>query len=198
MSIFHIHKFKTAKEKWVVGREIITGKTNPYHDGLKDNCLSFTNADDGEKVTFDYFFSHLAKMQSKQIVDLVTAAQATAKENYHRELLFEKVRAENAPDLPSRLKCLYASESFAGINGWLKFVQDNSRCHPFERTGYEIVELRPSANTKIFKTQDGALWGVENLSEAELIERAKSYWSASCVGMEELLLEGQYVVVNVF
>ncbi|MND97096.1 hypothetical protein D3C80_894060 [compost metagenome] len=197
MSIFHIHKFKKAKEKWAIGHEVTTGKTNPYHDGLKDNCLSFTDADSGQIITFDDFFRYIAQQQSKDVIGLVTAIRAKAIENYKRELLFEKVRSETFTQLPSRLKCLYASDSLESISGWLKYVHDNSRCHPSAQVSYEIVELSPLTNTKIFRTQDAAVWECEKLSGIELIDRAASYWNASCGGREELLLEGRFRVIDV-
>lgn len=197
MSIFHIHKFKNANEKWDVGHEISTKNTNPHHDGLESNCISFINSDGGELIRFDDFDKYLAPRYPQDIIDKVNKIRDNAINQLEIELIFEGVRKKLFPELPSRLKCLYATDSLENIDDWVKDVVDNRKIHHSQWMKYEIVELSPLENTKIFKTKDDAIYRCENLNPSEIIRRAQSYWRAECGGKEELLLEGTLKVVKV-
>lgn len=110
-----------------------------------------------------------------------------------RELALEDVRQKIFPDYPSRMNCLYVSETLAEANEWAKFFAG------IGRPTYSIVKLEVDGNyfvgdaTKCF---DGTVDKQEN------IRLAKTYWenkdsNANNQSICEMLVDGNIKVIEV-
>lgn len=110
-----------------------------------------------------------------------------------RELALEEVRQKKYPQYPSRMGCLYVSESFEEAERWGKFFAE------IGRPTYHIVKLDIQGNcfagdaTKCFKGQ---------LSKEENLRLAELYWeckvdSENPQTVRELLVNGQMTVVEI-
>lgn len=104
-----------------------------------------------------------------------------------REYEFERVRASEFPDLPSRMRCLWMTDKSL-ISHWNQRLDDreNKRL------------LRVSAHGKIHRANEGFL-PVEVKPMAELQELARAYWRGEDheKGKFELLLEGSMTILEV-
>ncbi len=105
----------------------------------------------------------------------------------------EEVRQKKYPQYPSRMGCLYVSETFAEAEKWGEFFAE------IGRPTYHIVKLDVKGNmfvgdaTKCFK---GRLVKEENLKLAEL------YWEGNVETENsktvcEILVNGQITVVEI-
>lgn len=109
-----------------------------------------------------------------------------------RELALEEVRQKNYPQYPSRMSCLYVSETLEEAERWGEF---------FARIGrptYHIVKLEVKGNcfigdaTKCFKGQT---------DKEENLALAKAYWESEQTDVKnevcEMLVDGQITVVEI-
>ena len=110
-----------------------------------------------------------------------------------RELALEEVRQEKYPQYPSRMGCLYVSETLEEAEKWGQFFAE------IGRPTYRIVKLDIQGNcfigdaTKCFK---GKLNKEENLRLAEV------YWKSGMdtenqKAIREMLVNGQITVVEI-
>lgn len=110
-----------------------------------------------------------------------------------RELALEEVRQKKYPQYPSRMGCLYVSQTFEEAERWGDFFAQ------IGRPTYHIVKLDVEGNcfvgdaTKCFK---GCLSKEENLKLAE------AYWEREAdadnqQAVREMLVDGQITVVEI-
>lgn len=110
-----------------------------------------------------------------------------------RELALERVRQSKYPDYPSRMACLYVSQTLAEAEQWGEF---------FARIGrptYSIVKLSIRGGcfmgdaTRCFRGQ---------LFEEENLKLAESYWDnpmteGNARGIREMLVDGEITVLEI-
>ena len=110
-----------------------------------------------------------------------------------RELALEEVRQKKYPQYPSRMGCLYVSESLEEAEKWGKFFAE------LGRPTYHIVKLDIKGNcfvgdaTKCFKGQ---------LSKEENFRLAEDYWKSSIdtenkQTVREMLVNGKITVTEI-
>lgn len=196
MNFYHIHKFRNSSDAWYLGQEITSIDINPYFRSLISNCESFCDTDSNELVRFDDFY-RMVDHYRLEVIQHVRGLQKKHIENLERELVFECVRNRMFPKLPSRIRCLYTSDSLVNSKYWLSNVIGTSKNSSEGEYSYQIVEITVSDNTKIFRTNDSALWDCSGLSKAGLVRRAFNYWNAKGDGQVEWLIEGDFKVVNI-
>lgn len=106
-----------------------------------------------------------------------------------RELVFEEVRKELNPNLPSRLKCLYVCKTKNEIKDWINI---------FSRTNkkdFQIVKLKLTGN--IF-TGDASFILRQNISLNRKKKQAKMYWNGEKKdNINEYLFIGTAVVEDI-
>lgn len=110
-----------------------------------------------------------------------------------RELAMEQVREENFPQYPSRMACLFVSETLAEAEGWAAFFAND--CH---RPTYHIVKL--IVHGRVFAGDacncfDGTPDKARNLALAE------NYWrngpNDEGRPVKELLVDGDIEVAEI-
>ena len=110
-----------------------------------------------------------------------------------RELALEAVRKEKYPDFPSRMGCLYVSETFEEAEKWGNYFAE------LGRPTYSIVKLEIEGKcfvgdaTKCFKGQ---------LDKQENIRLANLYWESKLdmsdgSYIKEMLVDGQITVIEI-
>ncbi|MCK4661235.1 MAG: DUF2441 domain-containing protein [Bacteroidales bacterium] len=104
-----------------------------------------------------------------------------------QEEIFEKVRLEKFPDLPSRQKCLWIC-SLDDLPKWLKI---------FKGSENKILKIRVTG--KIHKT-DGLLIDSDTYFINEFEKRAIDYWTGKIEHKDEIefLFHGDLEVLNVY
>lgn len=110
-----------------------------------------------------------------------------------RELAMEEVRAKSYPQYPSRMACLYVSETLAEAEEWAAFFARDCR-----RPTYHIVKLIAYGNVfagDACSCFDGTADKAQNLALAE------KYWqsspSAGARPVKELLVDGDIEVAGI-
>ncbi len=110
-----------------------------------------------------------------------------------RELALEEIRQKKYPKYPSRMGCLYVSETFEEAESWGKFFAE------IGRPTYDIVKLNVNGNcfvgdaTKCFKGQ---------LSKSENLKLAEIYWENNAdtenfQAIREILVNGEITVLEI-
>jgi len=110
-----------------------------------------------------------------------------------RELALEEVRQKKYPQYPSRMGCLYVSETLEEAEQWGKFFVE------IGRPTYHIVKLKVEGNcfvgdaTKCFKGQP---------SKEENLRLAEIYWESKAddfnpQAVREMLVNGHITVVEI-
>ncbi len=110
-----------------------------------------------------------------------------------RELALEEIRQKKYPQYPSRLGCLYVSETFEEAESWGKFFAE------IGRPTYNIVKLDVKGNSftgdanKCFKGQ---------LSKEENLRLAEVYWENNAdennsQQIREMLVDGEITVLEI-
>lgn len=108
-----------------------------------------------------------------------------------RELALEKIRSEKYPDYPSRMACLYVSETLNEANKWFEYFVG------LGRPTYQIVKLKVNGNVfygDAEKCFDGKLTEKENLI------LAKKYWENKTLNensITEMLVDGDIEVIEI-
>lgn len=110
-----------------------------------------------------------------------------------RELALEKIRKEYYPTYPSRMSCLYVSESLAEAEKWAElFVNWN-------RPTYSIVKLKVTGN--IFVGDANNCFDA-TIDENQNLSLAHKYWlnmpnTQKCPPIKEFLVDGDIEVIEI-
>lgn len=107
-----------------------------------------------------------------------------------REVVVEMVRKEEYPEYPSRLSCLYASNTYEDALKW-KTLFDS-----YNRRVLQIVKLRVIGNS--FEGDGNLLPKDDGVSFSKKIEQARCYWKGNDENeLPELLINGIIEVVEI-
>ena len=107
-----------------------------------------------------------------------------------RELIVEMVRLQKYPSYPSRLNCLYVSETYEDISKWIKIFET------YKRNILQIVKLKSNGN---YFSGNGELLPKEDATSFEKkINQANEYWkNEGNTTLPEVLLDGEIEVVEI-
>lgn len=158
----------------------------------------------GQKIIFDESHHSGVYQRVQEKIEIVNKIYANPSEynadelEYRtsvalRELALEEVRQKKYPHYPSRMSCLYASETFEEAENWGKFFAQ------IGRPTYCIVKLEVKGNCFIgnaTKCFDGQTDKEENLRLAEI------YWESKSDNSDErpiyeMLVDGHITVVEI-
>lgn len=106
---------------------------------------------------------------------------------YLREVIWENVRSDEFPELPSRQRCLWLIPTLEGVKYWLERMKPSA---------YQV--LRVQVTGRIHRANEVYLLG-DSEPMSETIENARLYWSGSFPegGQEEILFEGRVKVIEI-
>lgn len=158
----------------------------------------------GQKIIFDESHHSGVYQRVQEKIEIVNKIYANPSEynadelEYRtsvalRELALEEVRQKKYPHYPSRMSCLYASETFEEAENWGKFFAQ------IGRPTYCIVKLEVKGSCFIgnaTKCFDGQTDKEENLRLAEI------YWESKSDNSDErpiyeMLVDGHITVVEI-
>ena len=107
-----------------------------------------------------------------------------------RELVVEMIRLKKFPNYPSRLNCLYVSESYEDIIKWKQIFES------YKRNIVQIVKLNANGN---YFAGDGDLLPKEDaISLDKKINQAITYWeNKSIPTLPEVLIDGDIEIVQI-
>lgn len=107
-----------------------------------------------------------------------------------RELALEEVRKEKFNEYPSRLSCLYTSQTYEEAEKWADLFVD------LGRPTYNIVKIRSNGN--IFKGNANKCFRATT-SKEENKKLALQYWEKQCEedGICEVLVDGEIEIIEV-
>lgn len=110
-----------------------------------------------------------------------------------RELALEEVRKEKYPEYPSRMSCLYVSESFEEAERWAEYFMK------LGRPVYSIVKLKIHGNKFIGDAEKCFKASVNRQNNLKLAER---YWqnrfdADGKTPVKEILVDGDIEVVEI-
>ncbi len=138
--------------RFEVGGKYIVGRTyNPFFD------------------YFNYFEAPLSELSK----DSATSSLFLTYERYVNELIFEDVRKEFFPELPSRQKCLWLIPNMVDINQSMQYWQD----HLPKDKNLQLLKL--SCTGKLF-IADATFLDKTTLGNFDVYrKRAFNYWSGN-------------------
>lgn len=109
-----------------------------------------------------------------------------------REIAMEKIRKNEFPNYPSRLKCMFLTDSKEECLKALKIFYQKGHGEYFQAVAVRV-------NGNVFYSKDVAI-GREGLSYAEYLDKSKRYWSQnqdSNSKLQEILFEGDAEIVEI-
>ena len=107
-----------------------------------------------------------------------------------REVIVEMVRLQEYPEYPSRLSCLYATNSYEDVLKWKELFET------YNRKVLQIVRLRVDGHS--FEGDGNLLPREDGVPFDTKIEQAKKYWQGNVHSeLPELLIDGKIEVVEV-
>ena len=180
---FHIHRIGKYSDMWKIGQKFNIAQRicNPFYQycveysrtfdgkGLHASVTDFFTADDEYRQKNMERFSKFVTDATKEILLL------------ERELIFEDVREEFFPTLPSRQSCLWACDRIA-LDHWWKTL---------DKPSHKIFKLGLTGNAH---TADARYVGGFDIPTANTFRAlAFNYWSGSNGSKkdeEEILFEG--------
>jgi len=192
---YHIHRVDERCVAWQPGMLISVdkGRVNFYHDYYNHRAWKwFAPGDTRERhlVAALEYFLNLPKEQKRDSYEqcLQQAYEALkSKAGFVQNTIFEEVRREHFPHLPSRFSCIWLCRSTA-VEFWSSKLD-----FPLK----QIVEV---SATGIMHTADEKYLCSDTISHNHLRQLAFMYWTGtdgeSC--NEEILFEGILQVNNVF
>lgn len=158
----------------------------------------------GQKIIFDEEHHSGVYQRVQQKTDAVNEiyanpSQYNAEELEHhtsvalRELALEEVRQRKYPQYPSRMSCLYVSETFEEAENWGKFFAQ------IGRPTYCIVKLEVKGNCFI---GDATKCFAGQTDKSENLRLAEIYWANQSDNsgeqhIREMLVNGQITVVEI-
>lgn len=158
------------------GQRIVFDHT--HHNGVYSRVMMFKKIFEGEEVDGD-------------LADFIKLDLEKWSKVAFRELALEKIRIEEFPQYPSRMACLYTSQTLDEAREWAQFFKQ------IGREVYSIVKL--SVNGRAFLGDacncfDGVIDELENISKARV------YWENKIKNERaviETLVDGDIVVEEI-
>jgi hypothetical protein len=214
---FHIHKENSYSNDWRVGNVISTPKTsyNNFYEGLNKEyicglrcsfkeygMMEYFNSQEYSKLEefnntihnleltpynieeIKSFNSHLLNLLDKSFLALGQSRKML------REVIFEKIRKENYPYLPSRLNCFWLTDE--------KNLQKWNQEPSFSNKQKTIFKVK--ATGKLFEA-NASLIQMDVTRFSEFHEHASIYWQGlketdDIESHSELLFEGHLEIVS--
>lgn len=175
MSIVNVYHVVTEKPMQIGQKIIFDGN---HHNGVYHRVMTCKKIIDGENVEGD-------------MADLIKSDLDKWAKVAYRELALEKVREEEFSQYPSRMACLYTSQTLAKAQDWAKFFKE------IGRDVYSIVRLR--VNGRLFSGDacncfDGVADEITN------IQKARHYWNMDVKNERpviETIVDGEIIVEEI-
>lgn len=183
--LFHFSR----ENNWKIGDRITSGeRENPFWLNCKDYSPKIRI--NNQIITmFEMFDKYPSFEVTRESIDfLYQKLKDVSKETafYIREQVFEEVRKELYPRLPSRQKCLWLCEENQ-LSYWKTIVDNEEGC-------LLTLEL----NGEIF-CGDQYWLTTDTFSSIDYVDRAKHYWSGelSSIPTKEYLFYGQAIIKEI-
>lgn len=191
--LFHIHRIGSWSDIWKVGSTIFWGQkeTNNFNRWYDTNILVYNFNDKtgtfSAKAALEKFLSLSSDHKQINCNQIVEFAYKVIDEQgiYTRETLFEEVRNNYFPQLPSRKTCIWVCEKEA-IPYWWSKIQNDKKIFQLEVTG------------TLHKADQKHLTN-DALKHNDIRTNAFNYWTGSDGSKpieEELLFEGTIKVLK--
>jgi hypothetical protein len=192
---FHIHKIGLWSDRWAVGKTIFRGnkELNLFSQFYNEN-YPFIVGPDGIKYpgnrAIPYFLSQSLQYQNQNLQNILNFAKTVIQEQgmFIREEIFEEVRKNYFPHLPSRRTCIWLCDKESVEYWWSKLQSPNLKMKIFK---FNITGI-------LLRTDQKHLLH-ESVSHDTLRAKAFEYWTGSD-GLnpveEELLFEGIIRIVE--
>jgi len=202
---YHIQKLVPSHQEWFKGQKHEIGLVyNYFYNGLRNhlglfnydyykNKLIIKEIDEfiglNETIETDDFkenyFNSLVKIRS--LTSLVRDSQIFLRQyiKFIQEEIFEEVRVNHFPSLPSRQKCLFVT-TFNEIENWLEI---------FKGSPYKILKLKLNG---YFHRTSGIYIDADTYPLKDFYEKAKSYWSGEILNNNEIeyLFYGKLSIID--
>ena len=185
--MYHYHKLGLYDDIWQVGNEIVVDNNfNSYYGSIIDKFSTGVKCVNGifslDRVIDEYIDDiGLENVDVNTIEDLLKCSSLIIKNIniYNRELMLEKYRLDNNPNLPSRLHSIWLSDK-ESLNFWKEQVREYRK----------IVLFRVSITGGLFKSSDEFIPNDE-LTTKEMYEASNNYWNP--IFKEEDLCKTEYL-----
>ena len=185
--MYHYHKLGLYDDIWQEGNEIIVDNNfNSYYGSIIDKFstgIRFSNGIVSLDRVIDEYIEEIGieNVDIKTITNLLKDSSLIIKNIniYNRELMLEKYRKENNPNLPSRLHSIWLADK-ESLNFWKEQLEKRKK----------IVLYRVSVTGNLFKSSDSFIPNDE-LTAKEMYEESSKYWNP--VFSEEDLCKAEYL-----
>jgi hypothetical protein len=186
---FHIHRIGPWSDRWQVGKTIFRGnkELNLFNQTYNEKDRDFEGPD-GIKYpgnrAIPYFLAQSSEFQNQNIKNILIIAQDVIKEQgmFIREEIFEEVRRNYFPQLPSRKTCIWLCDKESVEYWWSKLQTPKEKMKIFK---FNVTGI-------LLKTDQKHLIH-ESVAHDTLRAKAFEYWTGSD-GLnpleEEFLFEG--------
>lgn len=160
---------------------------NPYYENALNCAKKFNLSESDSLPILDFFkrlsygrLDHFDQLKDYKAVARYAHEFLSAYIKVVREMHFENVRTKKFPELPSRLHCIWLTESVEDARYWVNRLSDRVNCRIF----------RVEVNGRMHKANEGHLSQEAEPYECTL-RRANEYWSGvTSNGRNEILFEG--------
>ena len=185
--MYHYHRLGIYDDIWQVGNEItVDDNFNSYCGSIVDKFSTGVKCVNGifslDRVIDEYIDDiGLGNVDLNTIEDLLKCSSLIIKNIniYNRELMLEKYRKENNPNLPSRLNSIWLADK-ESLYFWKEQVREYRK----------IVLFRVSITGNLFKSSDSFIPNDE-LTTKEMYEASSAYWNP--IFSEEDLCKAEYL-----
>lgn len=189
---FHIHRIGQHSHMWSVGHRInwVEKRNNFFYDHYNQHGLTY---DDGiEELPFcqalDKFFASSLDYQRMEALSLLKAARDVTQSQsmFIREQIFEEVRSNYFPHLPSRKTCIWVCTRDAIDFWWNTLSPGNQKLLKLSLTGSLYIADQRHLVVDTFRHND-------------IRAHAFEYWTGSdgiAIENQEVLFEGIIDVVD--
>lgn len=180
----------STDRNYKVGDKLTFGKV---YNGQGNRILN-TKFNDGKDAKYKLGFQYADSKNIFKKKDLVIDLCKTMSENDFvlRELAVEEVRKTKYPNLPSRLKCMFLSDT-------KQVVLENLKTFHLKGVGKHFQAVAVKLTGELFYSKSVAL-PRNGLSYGEYMEIADKYWSQdqnSTDSIKEILFEGKAEIVEI-
>lgn len=180
----------STDRNYKVGDKLTFGKE---YNGQGNRILN-TKFNDGKNAMYKLGFNYADSKNIFKKKDLVIDLCKTMQESDFvlRELAVEEVRKTKYPNLPSRLRCMFLSDT-------KQVVLDNLKTFHLKGVGKHFQAVAVKLTGELFYAKSVAL-PRNGLSYGEYMEIADKYWSQdqdSSESVKEILFEGKAEIVEI-
>lgn len=187
---YHINSRKGISKAWEPGDILTLSGYNNYINNIIDCCLYVKNAPHP-----DMAINHVLRLISDD-AKVVNAKKISIQQrdknlgHLRREFVFERIRRNFYPQLPSRMTSTYLVESIEEAKAWGSILNT-------ENDYFSILEVSTLPETRIFHTYAGHIDDLEYvLNDVEIESKAHEYWRGTKLGRAEILASGPLLVIN--